>query len=247
MTTTPPSNILDRFVRTITTSSGLDATLATTCYASLLLHAQLGRLDTYTRRSIHSASLKNFYDLLEDTRVCTRLTGIFTLYSALAELKRAQHGDIIIKMLQYASLISCTAFQVLENIALLKQHKVLRGRRSIDLWVLSNRFWVVSLICDLVRLARERCLGLGKQHVHVSSITQGKGQDKGANVASSGVLSANPRRNWLQELCSTISCLPLAINWSFPEGQSPISETLLASSGLGGGMITFGTSWEETR
>ena len=123
------TNTVDRFARAVSTSAGLDATLATVCYTSLLLHTHLSSARAPAKLTKISPALRNLYNLLEDTRVYTRLTGLVTLYAAIRETWAIHQPDLLSDILLCASLVSVTLFQLLENIALLVQQNVLRSCR----------------------------------------------------------------------------------------------------------------------
>lgn len=156
------SNTVDRFARAISTPAGLDATLATVCYTSLLLHTHLSRNGAPLKFAKVSPALRNLYDLLENTRVYTRLTGLVALHAAIRETWETRQHDLVSDALLRTSLVAVTLFQLLENIALLVQQNVLRSRRLRQwegwFWTTSNKFWLASLLCDLARLARVRQL-----------------------------------------------------------------------------------------
>lgn len=167
---TTNNTTLTRLTRTLSTATGLDATLATACYTSLFLHTQLpwltgGLLRASGRRlSITSSSspLKALYATLEDHRIVSRLFGLIPLYTTFVEAWRKPHRDPAVKVLLYASLAAGTISQVLENFALLTRRGVLSGegarRRDGWVWLLANRVWLVQLGLEVLRLARVRQL-----------------------------------------------------------------------------------------
>lgn len=241
---------LQRFVHAISTPSGLDATLATICYTSLLLHTQSTGVSV---PSTTSSALRNLYNLLEDTRIYTRLTGLSTLYTVARETWATQHRDPVIKILLCTSIAAGTSFQLLENIALLVQQNVLRSKklrqREGCFWTASDRCWVVALLCDLARLLRERRLGSGEE-AGEKEVVCGKSEADGGGDSllmhvESGMMLGEREKKWWQELFMTAALIPLAINWSFPEGDSPVSETLLAAAGLASGLVMLRDALEE--
>ena len=188
-------NNINRLTRTLSTATGLDATLATACYTSLFLHTQLpwltgSLLRASGRLQPRSSSLKALYATLEEHRIVSRLFGLIPLYSTVIQTWRKPHRDPAVKMLLYASLAAGTIFQVLENMALLTRRGVLSGqgarRREGWLWLLSNRVWLAQLGLEVLRLARVRQLKfreeLGAERVlgeeNVLGV-EGKGVDDG--------------------------------------------------------------------
>lgn len=235
----PATNTVDRFARAISTSAGLDATLATVCYTSLLLHTHLSSARGPPKLTKIAAALRNLYNLLEDTRIYTRLTGLITLYAAIRETWETRQHDLVSDVLLRTSLVSVTLFQLLENIALLVQQNVLRSRRLREwegwLWTASNKFWLASLLCDFARLARARQLAFKDD-----SDAIGTGGVSGPDVETPLQIDSevdSQEKQWWQELLVTAASFPLATNWSFSEGESPVSEALVAGAGLAGGLI----------
>ena len=229
----------DRFARVISTPAGLDATLATVCYTSLLLHTQFSNSRTPSRLANLSPAFRNLYNLLEDTRVYTRLTGLVALYTAIRETWAIRQHDVVSDILLRSSLLAVTTYQVLENIALLVQHNVLRSRRLKPwegwFWTTSNRFWLAALFCDLARLARARQLGFEDDSIVAGNdAATEEGHESLSQVENAVDLL---RKQWWQELLMTAASLPMAVNWSFAEGESPVNETLVAGAGLVGGLI----------
>lgn len=237
-----PTSALNHFARTISTPPGLDATLATVCYTSLLVHTQLSKFSKSSNLTVSSSAFKNFYNLLEDTRIYTRLTGLLSLYLAARETWKVQHCDAAVKALLCLSIAAGTAFQLLENIALLVQQNVLRSqsltRWEAWCWTASNRFWVVALVCDLARLARVRQIGFGVD------LETGKITEKESKAGEGGDAVVVLKKKWWRELLVTGASFPLAISWSYPEGESPVSEALLAGAGLASGLVMFGDALE---
>jgi hypothetical protein len=168
--TTTNNTTLTRLTRTLSTATGLDATLATACYTSLFLHTQLpwltgGLLRASGRRlstTSSSSPLKALYATLEDHRIVSRLFGLIPLYTTFVEAWRKPHRDPAVKALLYASLAAGVVSQVLENFALLTRRGVLSGegarRRDGWVWLLANRVWLAQLGLEVLRLARVRQL-----------------------------------------------------------------------------------------
>jgi hypothetical protein len=161
------NNNLNRLTRTLSTATGLDATLATACYTSLFLHTQIpwltgGLLRASGRLSTSSSSLKALYATLEDHRIVSRLFGLIPLYTTAVEAWRKPHRDPAVKALLYASLAAGVVSQVVENVALLTRRGVLSGegarRREGWVWLLANRVWLAQLGLEMLRLARVRQL-----------------------------------------------------------------------------------------
>jgi hypothetical protein len=171
--------------------------------------------------------------------VYTRLTGLVTLYAAIREAWATRQLDLVSDLLLRTSLVAVTTFQLLENIALLVQQNVLRSRRLRQwegwFWTTSNKFWLTSLFCDLARLARARQLGFKG-----NSAAAGTGGVSGSDAETPLHLESevdSKEKQWWQELLVTAASFPLATNWSFAEGESPVSEALVAGAGLVGGVV----------
>jgi hypothetical protein len=263
---------INRLTRTLSTATGLDATLATACYTSLFLHTQIpwlsgGLLRASGRLSTGSSSLKALYATLEDHRIVSRLFGLIPLYTTAVEAWQKPHRDPAVKALLYASIAAGTVFQVLENVALLTRRGVLRGegarRREGWLWVLSNRIWLAQLGLEILRLARVRQLKfreeLGAEKVMAEEKGLGdewQGVDDGVAESTQQLMelstkqlvkvqSAELEKRWWRELYLTALSFPLAIHRSFNQGMSPVSEALFAGCGMIAGVIGLQDAWEE--
>jgi hypothetical protein len=238
---------LDRFTCATSTAAGLDATLATVCYTSLLLHTQLSRTGAPSRLATLSPALRNLYNLLEDTRVYTRLTGLLALYVAVRETWETRQRDRVSDVLLRTSLLAVTSYQILENIALLVQQNVLRSPRLMRwegwFWTTSNKFWLAALLCDLARLARVRQLGF-KDDSDVAQIGEATNGDHETSLPVDSTVNLL-KKQWRKELLLTAASFPLAINWTFAEGESPVSEALVAGAGLVGGLVMLKDAMKE--
>lgn len=275
--TTIPSSLttnLNHLTRTLSTATGLDATLATVCYTSLFVHTQIpyftgGFLRASSRIPTGSPSLKALYNALEDHRIFSRLFGLFPLYTTVLEAWRKPHRDPTVKTLLYASLAAGAVFQVFENVALLIGKGVLRSERLRDregwFWVVSNRFWLAQLGFEMLRLARVRQLRFREELGAESVMWQGKneeevwGESKQDGVAEKTqemmnasarqlfkVQSAQLEKRWWRQFYVTAASIPLAVHWSYDEGRSPISEAVFAGCGMIAGVIELQDAWAES-
>lgn len=223
----------------LSTSAGIDATLATVCYTALFVHS---------RRP--TPALKALYDALEDHRIFLRLFGLFPLYTTSTSAWLEPHRDPVVKTLLYASLAAGTAFQVLENVALLAQKGVLRGKRVREwegwCWIVSNKFWLAQLIFEGGRLARVGQLRW-REELGAEEVKSCEGEDdwKGGGPSLRSE-SMELKTKWLREVYVTAASIPLAVHWSSEEDRSPISETLFAGSGLISGVAALRDIWDET-
>lgn len=253
----PSSKNINQLTNTLSTQPGIDATLATICYTSLFLSTQLPLIKTTIRPSPtptkststptppsppSNPALKNLYTALEDHRIFSRLFGLFPLYASLHAAFTTPHRDPLAKTLLYASLLSGTAFQVLENVALLTQKGVLRKRLFRDwenwCWLVSNRFWLAQLILEAGRLGRVAQVGW-REELGAEAVVSEKDGDEVA------VQSAELKRKWWRELYVTLASIPLAVHWSFEDGESPVSEVLFAASGMVSGVVALRDAWDE--
>jgi hypothetical protein len=84
-------------------------------------------------------------------------------------------------------------------------------------------------------LARARQLGFKG-----NSAAAGTGGVSGSDAETPLHLESevdSKEKQWWQELLVTAASFPLATNWSFAEGESPVSEALVAGAGLVGGVV----------
>lgn len=267
------STNIHHLTRTLSTATGLDAFLATTCYTSLFLHTQLpyftgGFLRASSRVPTGSPALRALYNALEDHRIFSRLFGLFPLYTSVLDAWRKPHRDPAVKTLLYASLAAGTVFQVLENVSLLVGKGVLRGKslqvREDWLWAVSNRFWLAQLGLEMLRLARVRQLRfreeLGAERVveHEKEAVWGETERDGVAERTQELMEASTKqlikvqsaeleKRWWRQLYVTAASIPLAVHWSFENiGTSPVSEALFAGCGMIAGVIGLQDAWEES-
>lgn len=274
-TTNIPSSMstnLNHLTRTLSTATGLDATLATVCYTSLFVHTQIpyltgGFLRASSRIPTGSSSLKALYTAVEDHRIFSRLWGLFPLYTTIVEAWRKPHRDPIVKTLLYASLAAGTGFQVFENVALLIGKGVLRSERlkvrENWFWVVSCRFWLAQLGFEMLRLARVRQLRY-REELGAENFSEEKEEGVWVESEQDGVAektqelmevstkqlirtqSAELERRWWRQLYVTVASIPLAIHWSYDEGRSPISEAVFSACGMIAGVLELQDAWEES-
>ncbi|KAM0722502.1 hypothetical protein Q7P37_001943 [Cladosporium fusiforme] len=249
----PSSDHINHLTQTLSTQTGLDATLATICYTSLFLSTQLPlkkpiptptpTKTTPLTPSPLTPALKNLYSAVEEQRIFSRLFGLFPLYTSLHAAWTTPHRDPIVKTLLYASLVTGTGFQVLENVALLTQKGVLSGRKFREwegwCWLVSNRFWLAQLLLETVRLARVRQLKW-REELGAEAVRDEKGDGAGLSIQS-----AELEKKWWRELYVTVTSIPLAIHWSFEEESSPVSEVLFAACGMASGVVALRDAWED--
>lgn len=253
MSIIPSNEHINRLTQTLSTQAGIDATLATICYTSLFISTQLPIRNkptpTQTKQTPASplppapSPLKNLYNALEDHRIFSRIFALIPLYKSLHAAWKTPHRDPIVKTLLYASLLAGTAFQVLENLALLTQKGVLRGRKFREweswCWLVSNRFWLAQLVLETGRLGRVRQLRW-REELGAEEAKGGR-----ADAAVVGVRSAELEKKWWRELYVTVASIPLAVHWSLEDDRSPVSEVLFAASGMVSAVVALQDAWEE--
>ncbi|CAN6623647.1 hypothetical protein TRVA0_009S02146 [Trichomonascus vanleenenianus] len=201
--------------------SSADMNLACIGYPSLFLSAVvryigenpkvLGLLKVFTA-SMRDGPLKQ--RLQDPTRLAKRLRTLYSLTSdvrtfirvwasldyvewAMYSLK-SPNEDWVLRYVDYAQLIACIGYQLLENIAYLGSHGVLpmSGKREARLWSVSCICWAVHVQLDFIRMFRQKYL----------------------NEKSNTAYSKFDFWNYFLANCAYV---PLSIHWSLEQGCLP--------------------------
>lgn len=171
-----------------------------------------------------------------------RLFGLFPLYAWLRQLLQGPKPGQD-PVLYTTALTQCTlyiAFQFLENVALLTDHKILPASASarwnpsgttarIYLW--SYRAWLGGVLCDFVRLGREAQMERAtraKRSVAESKAIDTKDQD------------AKTDAKWWSEAIVPVAWLPMALQASLEAGLPGFN---LGIMGVSGGLAGLGRTY----
>ncbi|EMC98297.1 hypothetical protein BAUCODRAFT_32316 [Baudoinia panamericana UAMH 10762] len=204
----------------------------------------------YTHPSELSAGVKAAAGLVEDFLVFSRLRGLISIYSWAREHYMTPPGDAILKLLVWAQLAASTTFQFLENALYLASKGVLRGKaweeRQPRWWVWSNRFWLVHVLLEGLRLLRVRQLRYNEDF-GAKVLPPGSQQ---FDSDSTGVVAQSEelKRKWQRDFYANAGWFPLTLHWSFyDENNSPLNDTWVGLCGLVPGVIALREAWEEAK
>ncbi|KAF2734519.1 hypothetical protein EJ04DRAFT_552673 [Polyplosphaeria fusca] len=197
------------------------------------------------------SSTKALAALLADFRVFVRLWGLLGIYAWgkavwKAPTPAALSGkERVLRGLACAQILSCVAFQVLENGAYLASKGVLTGEgwaaREGAWWVWSSRFWAVHVGLEGVRLG---------VLWWASSKERGALGEKGevGDGEKEGKMEREGRRRedwvWWRDVVSNAAYFPMTMHWSTATG-------LLSDAGVGAlGAVAGGAllvdAWRQT-
>ncbi|CDK25717.1 unnamed protein product [Kuraishia capsulata CBS 1993] len=157
---------------------------------------------------ITSSKLRSISNYISDIRIFVRLWGIPALTAfGISEIKQTRKSgqSRVSRWLNYIDVVSIVAYQPLENVGFLADHKWTHHPDSVagevGLWyyVVSSRLWAIYVVLEVVKLAKE----------YVISIRNGSRIPLLENSAFS------------RGLVSNLANLPLTVHWSLPEGCLP--------------------------
>lgn len=235
---------LIRLQRLFTSTSNIESFLAPLQYSACLVsYLQKG----LPSRTGSTAAALN--DVVGSWRNTLRLLQIPVLYTILRQLlseSSSAHGDLLIWQINVAQCILYLIYQVQENIAHLIDLGVLASstvpiplyRNQTTLWLHSNRFWLLGISCDLLRLTREAML----ERFRRKSRSTGK-QTNPEIVAAQGSVDAK----WWHELTMAGCTWPLCLHWSLQHGLSKFNDGVIGVLGLLASYETLRQQWEETK
>lgn len=236
--------VLVRIQRLFASTSNVESFLAPLQYSACLvsyLHSGLPSRPASTAAALN--------DVVGSWRNTLRLLQIPVLYTLLRDLlseASSSRGDLLIWRINVAQCILYLVYQLLENIAHLIDLGVLSSstlpiplyRRQTTLWLHSNRFWLLGISCDLLRLAREAMLERSRRKV----------SSKGTRTDPK--LPAEQEKadtKWWNELTMAGCTWPLCLHWSLENGLSKFNNGVIGVLGVLASYETLRQRWEETK
>ncbi|RMD45043.1 hypothetical protein DV735_g97, partial [Chaetothyriales sp. CBS 134920] len=163
--------------------------------------------------------------LLSDTRTTLRLTGLIpltVLLKSLLDPKSPRRADPVAYKIALVQCLSYIGFQLLENVGHLTRKGVIPAsfiakRGGEGAWATwSCRSWLLGILTDFVRLAREA--QVNQQKKEQGQITA---QEQKAFEAT-----------WWVGLRTSLAWLPMALHYSVPGGLPFMNPGLVALSGF---------------
>lgn len=137
------------------------------------------------------------------------------------------------------------AYQVLENVGLLTNHKVLppsltaqwadETGRPVHVFLWAYRAWLVGVLSDLVRLAREAQLK-----------TSLKARDGSALTIEETKADKQRDQKWWTDLMITTVWIPIAVHFSKRGGFPWFNMGIMGACGIGASWSRTAQLWKET-
>jgi hypothetical protein len=237
--------VLVRLERFFTSTANIETLLAPLQYSACLF--------SYLQKDLHARSASTaaaLNDVVGSWRNTLRLLQIPVLYTLLRQLLSeavSARGDMLVWRINVAQCVLYLTYQFLENIAHLVELGVFSSstvpvplyRDQTTLWLHSNRFWLLGISCDLLRLAREAQLQRSRRQVSSS----GEGND--AKVSPEQEKAETTR--WWHELTTAGCTWPLCLHWSLENGLSKFNDGVIGVLGILASYESLRQRWEETK
>lgn len=236
---------LIRLERFFTSTVNVETLLAPMQYSACLF--------SYLQKDLHARSASTaaaLNDVVGGWRNTLRLLQIPMLYKILRQLlseAASARGDLLVWRINVAQCVLYLIYQFLENIAHLVELGVFSSsavpvplyRNQTTLWLHSNRFWLLGISCDLLRLAREAQLQRARQKVNSTS------KEKDPNISAEQDKAESSK--WWHELTMAGCTWPLCLHWSLENGLSKFNNGVVGLLGVAASYETLRQRWEDTR
>ncbi|CCX34732.1 hypothetical protein FPQ18DRAFT_49563 [Pyronema domesticum] len=222
--------------RLLQTPAGIDRVLNLLYYLATFTAPQLSRLAsdltvklptpiplfvlTPSSAALNEASvrLRNLSARISDVRMFMRLFGLIGMYQWGKSTLMDPPKDKIMRTLVAGQVIVNTCYQVLENMAYLNKHAVLKFSKRTEgkMWLWSTRCWAAHITLEFLRLERVRML---------------KG-NKGERDYE-----------WIKTWIANAANAPLSLHWSMEKGLIP--DTAVGAFGGVAGIIGLTDAWNK--
>jgi len=239
--------------RHLSTTAGLEATLATTLFTLTLLHAAAlqipARLRSPSSRTgaIFRTALLNLARTSDDVLMFLRLFGTLEIYTWARHRWIQPPHDPIIKLLAWLQIASAGTFQVIENLAFLAKHRILPGQqwehRVPGLIALGSKFWFVRQGLEVLRLLRVRQLRWNEDFGAERNIAAASDRDAVVSIESKEL-----KKKWRREVWSNLAWLPVRLYASYedrPE-ERPVSDFAFGVCGVVPSWVMLRDAWKES-
>jgi len=179
--------------------------------------------------------------LIDDVRIFLRLGGLLSIYTWGASVYRSPPQDRVLRSLVWGQVGACALFQYLENGAYLGSKGVFAfGSYKVNKWyVWSSRFWMMHVILEFGRLARQRSL---RRNENVGKEEANK-QDNESNDNRIS-MKREEEREWWQQVYVNAAWLPVTVHYGSETGI--VGEAQLALLGLVAGVLGLRDAWRAT-
>jgi hypothetical protein len=200
------------------------------------LVASLPAPKTATLLARLSTASKNLSDLVADYRIFVRIWGLLAIYQWGRSLVVDRPKDRTLMRITLAQVGVNVVYQVLENVAYLGQHGIIRRseRQQARDWVWSSRFWAAHVLLEFVRLWRVRHLW-DKKGVEGTE----ESEEKEAKIKRKEEVDA-----WWRELLINACYAPMTVHWSVESGT--MSDELVGLLGAIAGGIGLREMWKKS-
>ncbi|OAL70472.1 hypothetical protein A7D00_5438 [Trichophyton violaceum] len=241
-----------RLNKFISSAHGTERAFATVGYSAHILHyalahsrrlnqlalAALGRKPAVTPPSKAAGGtaaaasshphLLALASLVSETRTSLRLLGLLPLWAWGSSTYKSPPADPVLRAIAYGQVLACVLFQLLENVAFLASKGVL-SKRAVERWgslskwsIWSVRAWLVHVLLEFVRLARES---------QIAAAAEGQKSQAGAKkdigeaekgvrekTKEEAVKMAAKFKAWRKSMVNNLAWLPLCLHWSVDGG-----------------------------
>jgi hypothetical protein len=200
-------------------------------------------------------------------RTTLRLTALLPLYAWLRTLlsSSTHFSSPPDPYLHAVALTQCLAYilyQALENIAYLIDLHILprsittsrynplrspNGDPSTSrLWLMSSRFWLVGVSCDILRLLRDAYVEAQRRRRHSTSTSASS--EQGERIPTAAEVEETGRR-WWSELFVAGCWLPMCAHYSVDGGlfRSSVEDGVVGVLGLAASWEGWRCAWAETK
>lgn len=237
--------VLVRLERFFTSTSNVESFLAPLQYSACLI--------SYLQKDLHARSASTaaaLNDVVGGWRNTLRLLQIPVLYTVLRQLlseAASTRGDLLIWRINVAQCMLYLVYQLLENVAHLIELGVFSSstvpinlyQNQTTLWLHSNRFWLLGVSCDLLRLAREAQLQRSRRKVSSNS------KEKDPTISAEQEKADTEK--WWHELTMAGFTWPLCLHWSLENGLSRFNNGIIGLLGVLASCETLRQLWEDTK
>jgi len=168
--------------------------------------------------------LRNLTSLISDIRIFMRLWGLLGIAEWGVQTYEQPPRDYSLRQIAYAQVLVNVFYQILENLAYLSQHKVLRfgNKAQNKMWAWSCRFWAAHVALDFCKLWRIRQL---------------RSRVKGTTDSE--------EREWWRIFTTNLCYAPLTLHWSMENGGA-LSDFIVGLLGTTAGVLSLQHAWRST-
>jgi hypothetical protein len=173
--------------------------------------------------------------------------------------------DPYVHAIELAQCLAYIVYQALENVAHLtdlgvvpaslvtSRYNPFRDPRDATasastrrLWLVSSRFWLAGVSCDVLRLAREAYVAARRRRTR--QLAPSAEGDAGGEVATAAEAKATDRR-WWSELFVAGCWLPMSAHYSIDGGlfKPGVEDGVLGALGLAASWEGWRRAWAETK